>query len=204
MKTPRGFTLVELGVVLAVSALLAATLLPDLVEGARVRAAERAALDISYIHDAARWYYSQTTSYTTGATGLIPDSWPGQSSSGSCALPVGADPFPLLIQNGFLALRQSNPWGLPYEALTVNPDSSDQQHCLFQVNTEVPIEAAQTLASLLPQGRCRSSLGCPPSTIPGFVRCCSSVTRPGVGMATTGCDPPKSLKFNASGGVTCN
>jgi len=201
VRWPRGFTLVELGVVLAVAALLAATLLPDLVEGARVRAAERAALDVSYIHDAARWYYSQTTAYTSGATGLIPDTWPGQSSSGTCLLPPGADPFPLLVQNGFLAYRQQNPWGLPYEAVTVDIPGGG---CMFQVNTEVPVEAGGTLESLLPQGRCRNSPGCSPSTIPGYVRCCSSVTRPGVGMATSGCPPPKSLKFNSSGGVTCN
>jgi len=201
MRQPRGFTLVELGVVLAVAALLAATLLPDLVEGARVKAAERAALDISYVHDAARWYYSQTTAYSSGATGLIPNTWPGQSSSGTCQLPVGSDPFPLLVQNGFLAYRQQNPWGMPYEAVTVdNPTGG----CLFQVNTEVPVEAGDALASLLPQGRCRNSPGCPPSTIAGYVRCCSAVTRPGVGMATSGCDPPKSLKFNDSGDVTCN
>lgn len=202
MRPPRGFTLIELGVVLSVSALLAATLLPDLVEGARVQAAERAALDISYLHDAARWYYSQTTAYTSGATGLIPNTWPGQPSSQRCELPPGTDPVPLLIQNGFLAMRPQNPWGLPYEFGIAGNLAMTNSGCMFDVQTDVPAEVARALESLLPMSQCnRGSCRNGPTTPPGFVRCCSAALQPGVAIAPA-CNLTQALKFE-SGVAKC-
>ena len=47
----RGFTLIELGIVIGVTAVLAAAIVPEIIETMRNGAAQKAAADVSVIHE---------------------------------------------------------------------------------------------------------------------------------------------------------
>lgn len=201
----RGFTLIELGVALAVAAVLAAAVLPDMVESSRNVQAQRTALDISYIHDAARWYRSQTNAYASAA-GTGQDTWPGQSSSGAagtCPPVDSSTAFDNLKQNGFLIQGlQRNPWGKDYVASGVM-DPANPKGCMFMVSTEVPNSVALTFTGMLPLSWCNDVSKCgPPATTPGYSKCCSAAVRPGMLLMDT-CPAPSVVRFNADGTVTC-
>ena len=203
-RAPRGFTLVELGVALAVAAILAAAVLPDMVEASRNKQVERTALDISYIHDAARWYRSQTNGITDSSLGVGADTWPGQSSGGSsgCSPVDSSTAFQNIKANGFLVEGQPrNPWGRDFTASAYNHPNLG---CVFLVSTEVPTAVASTLEAMLPQGRCNNAVCGAPSATPGFTKCCSAAVRPGMLLAES-CAPPNVMRFNASlGTFTCS
>jgi prepilin-type N-terminal cleavage/methylation domain-containing protein len=201
----RGFTLMELGVVLAVSAILAAAIIPDFVEAARTRMAERTAEDVALIHDAARWYFVQTAA----APGTPPDTWPGQPSSGTCALSPGTDPLSVLVSAGYLAVRPVNPWKQDY-VLTLRASTlAGSKGCLLQVTTDVPTQVAHAFSHVMPQGGCNGDSGNPnlcgagTTAVPGgFTRCCTFLPRPGVGTVA-GCTAPKSIVVQADGTLKC-
>lgn len=213
-RTARGFTLVELGVALAAAAILAGVVLPDLVEASRDRQAERTALDISYIHDAARWYRSQTNGITDSSLGVAADSWPGQSGGGAsgCSPIDSSTAFQNLKANGFLVQGQpQNPWGKDYTVReyhhAVGTPVAPAKGCLFVVSTEVPTAVAGKLQALLPMALCNAPECGPPATTVGYTRCCSAVVRPGMLSAQScfaGVNTFGVLKFNSTNGtVTC-
>jgi type II secretory pathway pseudopilin PulG len=207
--------LVELGVALAVAAILAAVVLPDLVEASRDTQVERTALDISYIHDAARWYRSQTNGISDSSLGIGRDTWPGQSSGGSsgCSPIDSSTAFQNLKANGFLVEGQPvNPWGKDYtvrEFNHVGAGAKPSMGCMFMVSTEVPTPVADKLRGMLPQAICNDPICGPPPTTAGYSRCCSGAVRPGMLLAEScqaGGSPPRFqvLRFKpASGSVAC-
>src|SRR5437016_1077283 len=115
----RGFTLLELGIVLGVSAILAAAIVPDLIETMRNKMGERAAADVAIIHDAARLFYIQNQNISALR-------WPGENSQGQCAAGgwTPANTIKDLILGGYIASGSGglaapaafrNPWGQSYE-----------------------------------------------------------------------------------------
>jgi len=212
----RGFTLLELGIVIGVAAILTAAIVPDLIETMRNRMAEKAAADVAVIHDAARLFYIQNTF-------LGPGRWPGENSVGQCKdsfdgigkakqellmggyLTGGGGPAnPLLTAENFM----TNPWGKPLEMTVYAPTASTSPACLFGVATDVPEVISRAFISFLPQAACNAAGGggpCPPTTgggapTAGFVRCCSYVPKPGATI-TGPCKVGQTVKADGNTGV---
>lgn len=66
----RGFTLLELAIVLAASALVTGAVVPSFVRSAYIDAARRTSLDIAQIQEAARSYYVKNKAWPTAMTDL--------------------------------------------------------------------------------------------------------------------------------------
>lgn len=194
--TPRarrraGFTLLELGIVLGVSAILAAALMPDFIESMRNKMAEKAAGDVALLHDSARWYFVQTGS-----------KWPGEMSVGNCRKGLNESQMVAnLLLGGYLkggvdssVKALENPWKKAYHLDLWEPPSALplKAGCLFGVHTDIPEKLGEAFISLLPQAACnKGGTGpCPPGAVEaGYIRCCSYVPKPGV--TTSGCPPNK-------------
>ncbi len=204
-RPARGFTLIELGAVLAVTAILAAAIVPDFIEASRNRMAQKAASDVAVIHDAARWFYAQ--SYGADTEDLR-GRWPGQTTAGSCT--NGTTPnFGLIEMRSlhYLPKLPANPWGLTYEARVVNNpqnaagvpatiNGGQRWGCSFEVATDLPEEITTAFIAFLPLGRCNTGAAtdsCMPPTSAsaptGFVRCCATVPPPGAGWCPPGTRP---------------
>ena len=199
----RGFTLIQLGAVLAVTAILAAAILPDFIESARNKMAQRAADDVAMIHDAARWFYVGSLQAPPGS----PDNgrWPGQHSATSpCVLDTGTPQAAMadLWKLHYVTKFPSNPWGKTYEAqpkqdppgpgggpATINGVAYG---CSFEVDSDVPKKVANAFIAFLPNGACNDGSGSQPCMLPtsaigsDFVRCCAFVPKPGTGMCPAG------------------
>jgi prepilin-type N-terminal cleavage/methylation domain-containing protein len=221
-----GFTLLELGVVLAVSAILAAALVPDFIEASRTRMAERVGQHVLGLHQAARAYFVRTSSMV----GVPPNTWPGQNSSGSglptnlaCRLGNNAatgqvnDAIDLLVKQGLLPSRPVHPFDREY-SVSLRPAALTGTGCMLQVTTDVPTELVAGFKNTVPQSGCNEP-GTPtfcdvvgpvspavPAPRNGFVRCCSFVPKPGVGVIS-GCPSPRALARKVVGGterLTCD
>lgn len=209
-----GFTLLELGIVIGVAAILAAAIVPDLIETMRNRMAEKAAADVAVIHDAARLFYIQDT-VTRGT-------WPGENSVGYCnnAYSEGKAIF-LLLNGGYLtggggpntpqvigANFLKNPWGQSYDLSLYAPVTTSSPACLFGVSTNLPTVVADGFTSFLPMAACNppgTANPCPLSggVLPpaGFTRCCSYVPKPGATI-TGPCPVGQTVKLQA-GHLVC-
>ena len=215
---PQGFTLLEMGIVLGVAAILAAVVLPDVVEMQRNKMAEKTAAEMMVIIDAAR-------AFRVANNGR----WPG-NPGGDAVCGLNCDPngqnqqwdrggFRIeLTGGGFVAedLNASgsgkmltNPWEEDYEPCVwrnmgaANPSGAP---CMFVVSTSVPRELARMLENQLSQVRCMDKgnpgdIVCPGSgPVPGnMVRCCAVVQPPTKNYAA-GCTPPNP-NFGCVGGI---
>lgn len=215
----RGFTLLELGIVIGVSAILAAAIVPDLVETMRNRMAEKAAADVAVAHDAARLFYIQNQNGTVLR-------WPGEQGAGLClwALSGAAGPsqaWAQLLSGGYLASGSPNPfipgpkfmlnpWNQPYEPTLYAPGGIVvSPACLFGIATNVPAAIAPGFISFLPQAACNppGGIGACPLTVVGgaipanFVRCCSYVPKPGA--TATGPCPPATPTMRCNPNCSC-
>lgn len=189
-RARRGFTLLELGIVIGVAAILAAAIVPDIIETMRNRMAEKAAGDVALVHDAARLFYVQNTAN--------PNRWPGENAAGFCSTNYSRGKFLLdMLNGGYLTSGAGptnplgagspdflrNPWGQGYEVSVYAPTAVANPACLFGVSTSVPLSVSEAFISYLPQASCGA--GCPPAAaaLPaGFVRCCSFVPKPGANL----------------------
>lgn len=195
-----GFTLLELGIVIGVAAILAAAILPDLIETMRNRMAERAAADAALIHDAARLYFVQATHPLYGRY-----RWPGEQTAGQCATGyLEGNALFELTNGGYIASGggpanptnqgpnfMRNPWGQRYYLSLYAPSTTPAPACLFGVVTDVPEVVANAFISFLPQAACNppgqangactivGQGGAAPAVPAGFQRCCSYVPKPG-------------------------
>ena len=211
----RGFTLIELGIVIGVTAVLAAAIVPEIIETMRNGAAQKAAADVSVIHDSARLFFIQNPT--------APRRWPGESAAGSCTL-SSANFTVEMTGGGYLRSARPanasgwcrgqpnrpppndplcNPWYQDYEVSVYAPLGAATPACLFAVSTFVPTSIANIFIEYLPQAMCGS--GCPnPSgatTPAGFSRCCSFATKPGAAILP-GCGT-RTLVRNANGALSC-
>lgn len=197
-RRARGFTLIELGVVLAVSAILAAAILPDFIESARSKMAEKAAEDVAVIHDAARWFFIQS-----GNSGMasMRYKWPGETNPNTCANSPGSNPALTELKTaGYLTTFPVNPWNQPYDVELKTPSGASTGGvpfgCSFSVTTNVPTPLKDAFKSFLPQGQCGTA-NCKAGTAPtGYSRCCAFVPKPGTGLGP--CLPPKGLVVDAA------
>ncbi len=207
----RGFTLIELGIVIGVAAILAAAIVPDLIETIRNRMAEKAAADVTALHDSARLFFAQNTAR--------PRRWPGESSAGQCNVGWAFANFRVdMIGGGYLATGSPaadpfsnissnfmmNPWGHAYEVGVYAPPGAVLPGCLFAVSTFVPTPVENNFIASLPQAACGAR--CPPPTgagpPAGFSRCCSYAAKPGAALLSACGTRP--LTRTAGGALRCN
>jgi prepilin-type N-terminal cleavage/methylation domain-containing protein len=133
MDTRRGFTLVELAIVLSVAAVLTAVIVPDMIEAARARMASRAAEDMARIQDAAKWFFL----HSDPVKGQ--ELWPGEVATGTCN-GTPAQVQAALINAGYISNADLvNPWGQRYEIDLVF--DTDPTQCFLRVGTPVPYDA---------------------------------------------------------------
>jgi prepilin-type N-terminal cleavage/methylation domain-containing protein len=175
----RGFTLIELGIVIAASAILTAALLPDFIASAQNKMAEKSANDIANILSAADWYYADQAA--TGGTGY----WPGQSQTGGSCTLASTSGQSQLVSGGYVPQTGafSNPWGALYDIDLVAGTGSSA--CSLRVTTSVPTGLGAAMSGFLFQASCT---GCPaaPAGDPAagfsssaYQRCCTIVPPPG-------------------------
>jgi prepilin-type N-terminal cleavage/methylation domain-containing protein len=183
-RRARGFTLIELAVVLAIISILLSVAVPDFIESARNRMAERTARDITLIQDAAKWYFVEVAPAESPGQAH----WPGEDNHSStvCAPEVPApgtsarSPMRVLLEAGYLrnpegdlATPLRNPWGADYViSLDAQPAASPAT-CNLRVETSgIPNSLRGILEALLPQPRCEDETA-------DTVRCSSVIPRPG-------------------------
>jgi len=209
----RGFTLIELGIVIGVTAILAAAIVPDIIETMRNRMAEKSAADVTALHDSARLFFAQNTAR--------PRRWPGESSAGQCNVGWAFANFKVdMIGGGYLATGGApndpfnniagrfllNPWGYAYDVgVYAPPGAATTPACLFAVSTFVPSSVENAFTAYLPQAACGA--GCPGSpsgaTPPaGFSRCCSFAAKPGAALLTA-CGNRPLVRNAGTGALGC-
>jgi len=194
----RGFTLIELGIVIAITAVIAAVVVPDFIEMARNQLAKKAAVQVADLLEGARWSFHRTAVTADDPSAAL---WPGESTVGQC--PGGVDPLDFLGPEG----QALNPWGKEFhgrlrqgaahggppadarENYALNgpgPDGNGPdiinpgaRNCALMITTEVPARVATVFQTYLPGAGCGG--GCPGGgASPGFVICCSQIPKPGI------------------------
>ena len=171
-RPTRGFTLLELGVVLAVAAILGAAVLPDVIESARGRMAEKAANGVTMIQDAAKWFFVESSPAADPGSAR----WPGERDAADGAAPntcaergsASKKAKNDLQDNGYLpASAFANPFGGVYD-LSLVPGTPSAV-CALKICANFPnAQVANAFKSLLPVATCPSS-----------TRCCSQIPKPG-------------------------
>jgi len=186
----RGFTLIELGVVLAVISIMAAAVMVDVVEIFKNRAAQNNAEELYVLQQAAKDFFHGTIK-----DGDIVDPlnarWPGEGGPQTCATVANSQPA---ITNAILQdlkdqdyLKQDfagkNAWDQPY-IIDLKPGAGHGGghagqvfDCAMWVATDVPTEVAGVIETYLPLGKCS---GCGSASAAGYTRCCTQIPKPGI------------------------
>jgi prepilin-type N-terminal cleavage/methylation domain-containing protein len=156
---PRGFTLLELGIVIAVASVLCAMVAPTILEEIRSISAERVADSVWRIQEAGQW------AFVDSATNMQDARWPGQQDcDGEDVTSQLADKY---IARQFLI----NPWGRPYVIKLVTGDGTERR-CLMRIETSVPQDVRYVVYERLRAPKCSHAIN-------GFVKCMSDVPPPG-------------------------
>jgi type II secretory pathway pseudopilin PulG len=196
----RGFTLLELGLVVGIITVLSAALLPSLLEAARGRMAARAGEEVKLLLEAGRWFYLNPPNLSS------PMRWPGQVA-GSCV--QNQEPLQELINTGAVprsapdpanpaaAPTVRNPWNHPYvTSLTLPPNGGLVEGCVLRVSTWVAVNVAPAFKEAV-EGACNegadSPCGIQPATPPGEWRWCCAYAQQPSGPSMPGCVHPNRL-----------
>ena len=125
-KLKEGFSLLEMTVVLIITAIITSAVIPQFIQQYSVNAASKVALDMSAIQEASRAYYIANNSWPASIATLqsgnyLPSSW-----------------------------NRTNPFG--YSAATPSTYSYNisSTSALLTVSTYVPVAAQPTIQNLLP------------------------------------------------------
>ncbi|MEN9796990.1 MAG: hypothetical protein RL653_686 [Pseudomonadota bacterium] len=206
----RGFTLLELGIVIGVITVLSAALLPSVLEAARGRMAARAADEAKLVLEAGRWFY-------LNPTGLgAPMRWPGQVPNSACV--QGQEPLLELINTGALPRSAPdpanpaapptirNPWNHPYVTqLTLPPNGGLVEGCVLRVSSWVAVNVAPAFKEAI-EGACNEGnempCGVQPAAPQGEWRWCCAYAQQPSGPSMPGCVHPKKLVASGSS-VVC-
>ncbi len=204
-----GFTIIELGIVLAIMSVIATVVVPNFIELTKNDLARQAADQVQVVQDAARSFY--LASIRDPARNINDPTmaiWPGESYPNECP-EIGVDPMAVLFDYDMLKPNQAAPralvnqWGRPIEARlrqarSPAPDSQfaggsipARTLCTMVVSTEVPLVTGtndpQALGNIvrtyLPGARCNAPGVCGPTAALGFVRCCSLIPKPGLSVS---------------------
>ena len=184
----RGFSLIDMAILLTVLSILATIMVPRQMERLRNRMAEGAVQQMVAIFDAAKWHW-----YDNQDAGGNP--WPG-GGPGPSAVPgkpcsINENQAKAALRNsGFLgnATNFENPWRRPYRLFGEGHYSDElyttANNCWFTIATEIPQEIEGLFRLYVPNGSCNvpGQNWCPyyPGSVPtGYVRCCGRVPRPG-------------------------
>jgi prepilin-type N-terminal cleavage/methylation domain-containing protein len=162
----QGFTLLEIGIVLAIGAILTTMLAPSVVEALRTTSAERTAEAMWRIQEAGLWGYVDSAPIMDEAH------WPGQ---------VDCENENITAQLANQYLEQqflTNPWGRPYVVTLVTGDGSERR-CLMRIWTEIPDEVHEMVYERLRAPKCGSTAPVGSSLKEGFVWCMTDVPPPG-------------------------
>jgi prepilin-type N-terminal cleavage/methylation domain-containing protein len=183
----QGFSLIELGVVLAVASVLAAALLPDAIEEAKLRVTRKSAEDMARIQEAAQWFFL----HSSVAKG--DERWPGETVSDRCPSKPATEPLDELVASGYMVDPPKNelnapgddtrsgdrwsPWREKYVVdFKMMPGRTDSfVHCYLRVGTRVPSEMGEALIRFLPNAACNFTA----PAKDGRIWCSTSVRRPG-------------------------
>jgi prepilin-type N-terminal cleavage/methylation domain-containing protein len=186
-KHRRGFTLIELAIVLGVMIILAAAVAPELIARSRYEMAENVREDLSRLLMVSQQYYSNSVRFSaSGPVDPRLGRWPGQKSvpdilnctmSGNPAVDVrvfvgsdyeGDGPMP--------ARFVRSPWAREYEMRTVPsavPAGDGLPHCHMEVAIDVPADVARYVRDMIPGGACSW-----PPAADGFVSCRARASKP--------------------------
>jgi prepilin-type N-terminal cleavage/methylation domain-containing protein len=158
---PRGFTLIELGLVIAVSGVLAMTLVPSLLKRAQAKQAQLVVDQVQIIQEAARWGFVEHPGEPM---------WLGQPALEDCQGNAGQ----ALLEAGYLApgALTRNPWSKPYTAAVVEGHADHPGRCHLRVSTEVPDGVHNLFRRSLPAVHCDEPIN-------GMRRCYADIAPPG-------------------------
>ncbi len=186
MRARDGFTLVELGIILAVIAVGMAYVAPDFVEMARGELSTRAAKEMSNITNASKWYYMNASRDPAFDHPIDRNKlrWPGEGEPVRCVQKgFPHDPESELIAGQYLeASAFTNPWGNPYDLSLQLGAGGTWESCKLVIATNVPETVAGEIKTYMPMAVCDKVDGagaCPGGAPAGQDRCCAKIVRPG-------------------------
>ena len=189
-----GYTLIELGVVLGVIAIISGAVMVSVVEIAKNRAAQNAAEQIVMIQQAAKDYYHDSMIDTAGGE-IKPDlaHWPSEQAASATMYYTckGGGILDELIAKGLVKMKKGfegkNAWGNEYKIelrAGGDPDTDGRVwKCALWIGVDVPPEVAGVLETYLPAATCNDDTFCgSPET---GKRCCTQIPRPGMEASMT-------------------
>lgn len=148
MRAARGFTLVELAIVLAILAVLASAVAPVGIRQVEVRYAQRTGREITAIQEAAKWYYVDTRGWPGAidqlrAGGYLSASWPA-------ATPWG-DPYTLSAAGTTLSVSAEVPAGLEgvVTQFLISPTTAPGAPGKVRVTSTIPIPGKEASLAML-------------------------------------------------------
>ena len=190
-----GFTIIELGIVLAAMSVLAVVVVPDFIEIARDQLAQQAADHISNIVGfAQKYYHAEAISNSDPSMARWPGEAPGPlPGDPPRCLPASRTPLQDLQRTKLLEPGPPrNPWGHPVFLYLQDMSAGNVagMDCRFVVTTDVPIKVPGVVKTYLAGARCNGGGGTPPCRVStqmpvpsGFNRCCFAAQRPGIEAA---------------------
>jgi prepilin-type N-terminal cleavage/methylation domain-containing protein len=197
LMAARGFTLIELGVVLAVISIMAAAVMVDVVEIFKNRAAQNNAEELYVIQQAAKDFFHATIKGDDDKIDPLNAHWPGEGGAQTCA--TVANSQPAITQAILQDLKDEqylkadfagkNAWDQSY-IIDLMPGGGNGGgpaakvfDCAFWIATDVPSEVAGVIETYLPLGKCGGAAaagGCGNAAIAGYTRCCTQIPKPGI------------------------
>jgi type II secretory pathway pseudopilin PulG len=138
-KCQSGFSLIELGIVLGVTAILSTTMVPTLVSSMRMRLTTQMIEEVNQAKDAAQNYYIQHRR------------WPGQADDeeGGCVLSQEENGMNILQMAGYLPRQPRDPWSDENFELAIEQRSDGEDtHCILNLKTADHQNIAQVLPKI--------------------------------------------------------